>query len=283
MTVAPPFPDLASIAGHLHAKRALEVAACGGHHLALVGPPGTGKTLLARALFGLMSAHEPQTPLPLLEGQAAMTWVEAALQGNDGPGDHTQGGIVFLDRLDCFGYSPLQIQRLGVVLDRQPGRQMVLTCQPCPCGRYGDPMHECSCTTHLILRHQRRMRALFERVALTVEIPRLDYEHQMDARPAEGSARVAARVREGAARQQERFAGQAISCNAHMDHPQILRWCEMDAPAQKLYKAAYRQLHISSRAAEQVLAVARTIADLATRERLEAHHVAEALQYQPRF
>jgi magnesium chelatase family protein len=283
MPTTPFFPDLASIAGHFHAKRALEVAACGGHNLALIGGPGHGKTLLAQALIGLLPLREYDVPRPVVKGQEAMTWIEAALGGHIGQLGQAQHGVLLLDRLDCFVYSALQIQCVATVFDRVHDVQMVLTAQPCPCGMYGDPIRECSCSAQLIQRHQRRMQALMERIAITVEIPRLDYESLVDARAQEGSDRVAARALEGAQRQQERFAGGAITRNAEMDHAQILRWCEMDASAQKLYKAACQHLHVSGRTADDVLAVARTIADLANSDRIQANHVAEAVAYRSRW
>ncbi len=259
-----------------------KVAACGGHSLALIGGPGSGKTLLARALMGLLSPYGQQLVRPVVEGQDAMAWVEEALRGYSGSLERARHGILVLDRLDCFGYSSLQIQRIATVFDQVPDVQLVLTLQPCPCGWYGDRLRECHCSAQLILRYRQRLRALLERMALTVELPRLEYEHQVDTRVSERSATVAARVREADQRQQKRFVDELTLRNAAMDHAQILRWCEMESSAQKLYKAAYQQLRLSSRTADAVLAVARTIADVAESDLIHANHLAEAIQYQPR-
>lgn len=278
-----PVPDLSAIAGHPHAKRALEVAACGGHNLALIGGPGSGKTVLARALAGLLPPYGQQLARPpIVEGQDAMIWVEEALRGHRGALDQARHGVLVLDRLDCFGYSSVQIQRIATVFDQVADVQLVLTLQPCPCGWTGAPLRACSCSVRLIQRHQQRLRALLERMALVTELAPLDDERQMETRAPEGSSIVATRVREADQRQQKRFIGEFTLRNAGMDHAQILRWCEMDSTAQKLSKAAYQQLHLSSRAADVVLTVARTIADLANSDLICANHLAEAIQYQPR-
>lgn len=296
-------PDFSSIAGQNHAKRALEVAACGGHSLALTGIPGNGKSVLAQALAGILPPLTKQAredlclwyavldqPLPpaleayqrpVIQGQAAMAWVEAALTGQDGRLGGAHHGMLVLDRLDCFAYSPLQIQRLATVLDRSQDIQMLLTYQPCPCGFYGDPLRECVCTARLITRHHLRLRALLERAPIAVEIPRPDYEHQMDRRVPEASARVAERVREGAERQRARFAGLRLTRNAEMNHAQLLQFCELETSAQKLLRAAVQQLRLSVRSTDGVLALARTIADLAESAQIQANHLAEAIMYQP--
>lgn len=283
-------PDFASIAGQDHAKRALEVAACGGHHLVLTGASGNGKSLLAQALVGLLpprpthAIHELETsPRPVIQGQDAMGWIEAALAGYDGSLIKSLHGVLILDRLDSFGYSTLQIQRLGVILDRYPSIQMMLTRQPCPCGFYGDPIRECCCTADRIVKHQLRIHALRERAPMEVEIPRLEYERIMQKRPPEATALVAERVREGALWQRTRFASLPLTRNAEMDHAQIQTFCVLEDSAERLFKTAVRQLHCSARAVNGILSLARTVADLAASEQIQANHIAEAVQYLPRL
>ncbi len=282
MTSMLPIPDFSSIRGHVHAKRALEVAACGGHHLALIGGPGSGKTLVARALRGILPPYGQGLVRPVVEGQEAVMWIEEALRGYAGSLSHALHGVLFLDRLDCFDYSVLQIQRIATVFDQIADVQLVLTAQPCPCGWYGDPLRDCRCSPRLIQRFQQRLCALLERIAITVELPPLDDEQHLGTRSTEASVLVAKRVRAAVQWQQRHYSGQFSLRNASMDHAQILRWCHMDASAQKLYRAAHQQLRWSARTADAVLTVARTIADLAESEDIQANHLAEAIGYQSR-
>lgn len=270
-------PDFASIAGQFQAKHALEIAACGGHSIALIGGPGNGKTLLAQALFGLLPALLHEQAGSILEGQEALNWIEEALDGKTGKLAFARHGALSLDRVDLLTLSPLQIERVATVFDRVRDVQLVLTAQPCPCGMHGDLQRECVCSAQLILRHWRRLQGLMERVAIVVEVPRFDFEQQVEQPIIEDSATVAARIRETAMHQWMRFAGLEVARNADMDHAQLLQCCRMEESAQLLYQTAYQQWHLSGRAADQVLAVARTIADVDSCEAILLPHMAEAI------
>lgn len=154
----------------------------------------------------------------------------------------------------------------------------------CPCGYYGDPAKECTCTNSMIQRYQKKISGpLLDRIDIHVEVPRVEYEKLADNRLGETSHAIRARVEAARNRQRERFKGvEGVSTNAEMRPAEIKEFCELDAAGQSLIKAAMRQLHLRARAYHRILKLARTIADLAGSERIEAAHLAEAVQYRPR-
>ena len=153
----------------------------------------------------------------------------------------------------------------------------------CPCGYYGDPVKECSCSAMAIARYQKKISGpLMDRIDIHVEVPRVDYEKLADKRQVEDSKTIRARVQAARERQLERFKGTKMTCNAEMGPTEVGEFCKTDASGEKLLKAAVQQLHLSARAYHRVLKLARTIADLAGSEMILANHVAEAVQYRPR-
>ena len=160
---------------------------------------------------------------------------------------------------------------------------MVAAMNPCPCGYYGDPVKECTCSMSTISRYQRRISGpLLDRIDIFVQVPRIEYEKLTDERPAEVSERVRSRVEGARAIQRARFEGTRLTCNTEMTPVEVREFCQVEPDAQSLLRAAMKQLALSARAFHRILKLARTIADLAGAPTISASHLAEAIQYRPR-
>jgi len=318
--------DFSEIKGQEHVKRALEVAAAGAHNVLLVGPPGTGKTLLARAVPGIlprMSIEEAldvtriysvadQLPpdVPLIRERPFRaphhTISHAGLVGGGNwphPGEISLAhrGVLFLDELPEFGMRVLEVMRQPmedkvVTISRAQGSltfpanfQLIAAMNPCPCGFYGDPVRQCTCSASTVTRYQKRISGpLLDRIDIHIEVPRIEYEKLSDQRLGEPSEPIRARVEAARQRQRARFAAAAeaavdgLATNADMRPAQVRQFCQLDEAGRSLMRTAMRQLQLSARAYHRILKLARTIADLAGDESLAPAHLAEALQYRPK-
>ena len=312
--------DFAFIKGQEHVKRALEVAAAGSHNIVMSGPPGSGKTLLARSLPSILPEMTPQEALEvtkiysvsgLLPSNSSLikerpfrsphyTISHAGLVGGGHlprPGEISLShrGVLFLDELPEFGNATLEVLRQPledkmVTISRAQGTltfpanfMLVGAMNPCPCGFYGDPFRQCTCSPGLVSRYQKRISGPFiDRVDVFIEVPHIDYEKLADNRLGETSAKVRERVSAARNRQLKRFAGTKLVCNSEMTPTEVREFCITDDAAQSLLKAAMKQLCLSARAFHRILKLARTIADLEGTDIIRAPHVAEAIQYRPR-
>jgi len=317
----PPYAtDFQEVKGQEHVKRALEVAAAGGHNVLMIGPPGAGKTLLARSTPSILPrltleealditriysiADMLPTDVPLIRHRPFRaphhTISHAGLVGGGRwprPGEISLAhrGILFLDELPEFGSRVLEVMRQPmedkvVTISRAQGTltfpanfTLIAAMNPCPCGYFGDPVRECTCSLGMVSKYQKRVSGpLMDRIDIHVEVPRVEYDKLSSDRLGEPSARIRARVERARERQRQRFAGTKLACNADMGPAEVRQFCEVDAAGKSLLRAAMKQLQMSARAYHRILKLARTIADLAGSERIETVHLAEAIQYRPR-
>lgn len=309
--------DFAEVMGQEHAKRALEVAAAGGHNLIMIGPPGSGKTMLAKRLSTILPPLTFDEAIEttkifsvvglLVKDQALVTQrpfrsphhtiSDAGLIGgghNPRPGEVSlaHNGVLFLDELPEFKKHVLEVLRqpledLRVTISRASSTitypasfMLVAAMNPCPCGYFSDPKHECRCSFHQIRRYRSKISGpLLDRIDIHVEVPAVPYKDLIGESLAESSEQIGKRIEVARKIQSNRFARTKIYCNAQMSSRHIKKHCQIDEASSSLLEAAIDKLGLSARAYNRILKIARTIADLNGERNIQVDHISEAVQY----